>query len=145
MANADARLRADTMYTAVTDLPPAKRFILTHDDKGKSTVHSSPELKYYGYPGVGGTARSCTLTICFLTICICLTWLDAEKMIVQGKRVLISKQMRRAQHQRRSRAMTMSRATFPSTPLLLSQGETSFLPAAVATLLSVNSGPEWRV
>jgi hypothetical protein len=69
MANADPRLLADTMYTAVTDLPPVKRFILTHDEEGKSTVHSSPELKYYGYPGVGGTARSCqsSLHICSQT------------------------------------------------------------------------------
>ena len=60
MAENDARLAASQMYESVTILPPAKRHIITHNEEGKSTVHSSPTLQYYGYPGIGGTSRSCT-------------------------------------------------------------------------------------
>ncbi|KAI4714881.1 hypothetical protein J4E89_000564 [Alternaria sp. Ai002NY15] len=58
MAENDARLAASQMYESVTTLPPAKRHIITHNAEGKSTVHSSPTLQYYGYPGIGGTSRS---------------------------------------------------------------------------------------
>jgi hypothetical protein len=59
MAENDARLASSEMYESITSLPPAKRYIVTHNEQGKSTIHSSPALQFYGYPGVGGTARSC--------------------------------------------------------------------------------------
>ena len=68
MAENDARLAASQMYESVTTLPPAKRHIITHNAEGKSTVHSSPTLQYYGYPGIGGTSRSCTLSSTFYSI-----------------------------------------------------------------------------
>ncbi|CAN9285186.1 unnamed protein product [Alternaria alternata] len=58
MAENDARLASSEMYESITSLPPAKRYIVTHNEQGKSTIHSSPALQFYGYPGVGGTARS---------------------------------------------------------------------------------------
>jgi hypothetical protein len=44
----------------ITDLPPNKRYIATHDKDGKSIVHSSPPQMYYGQDGVIGMAHSCT-------------------------------------------------------------------------------------
>jgi len=46
---------------SVTSLPPNKRYICTHDAKGRSIVHSSPPQLYHGRGGVGGMARSCDL------------------------------------------------------------------------------------
>lgn len=63
MAENDARLASSQMYESVNSLPPAKRYIITHNEEGKSTVHSSPVLQYYGYPGIGGTSRSCTFLL----------------------------------------------------------------------------------
>jgi hypothetical protein len=42
----------------VTNLPPNKRYICTHDSSGKSIFLSSPEQIYRGAPGTGGVARS---------------------------------------------------------------------------------------
>ncbi|KAF2677211.1 hypothetical protein K458DRAFT_162372 [Lentithecium fluviatile CBS 122367] len=46
------------LSTSVTSLPPNKHYILTHDEKGRSIVHSSPPQLYHGRGGVGGMARS---------------------------------------------------------------------------------------
>jgi hypothetical protein len=43
---------------SVVDLPPVKRYIATHDANGKSIYTESPPQKYFGVPGVGGVARS---------------------------------------------------------------------------------------
>ena len=59
MANSDSRLQDTTMHPSVTNLPPNKRYILTHTATGKSTIHSCPPQQYYGHPSVGGAARSC--------------------------------------------------------------------------------------
>jgi hypothetical protein len=42
----------------VTNLPPNKRYICTHDSSGKSVFLSSPEQLYRGAPGTGGVAKS---------------------------------------------------------------------------------------
>lgn len=42
----------------VTDLPPSRRYICTHDSSGKSVLYSQPSQKYHGRSGVGGMARS---------------------------------------------------------------------------------------
>lgn len=55
---ADPKTIGDWTET-VTDLPPNKRYICTHDKDGKSVVHSSPPQLYHGRGGVGGMARSC--------------------------------------------------------------------------------------
>ncbi|KAF2256662.1 hypothetical protein BU26DRAFT_414936 [Trematosphaeria pertusa] len=54
---ADPKTIGDWTET-VTDLPPNKRYICTHDKDGKSVVHSSPPQLYHGRGGVGGMARS---------------------------------------------------------------------------------------
>lgn len=66
MANADARLAASQMHESVTSLPPSTRYIISHNESGKSVVHSSPALQYYGLPGVGGACRSCKFFFLFL-------------------------------------------------------------------------------
>jgi hypothetical protein len=46
------------MVESVTDLPPVKRYIATHDANGKSVYLDSPAQQYFPVPGVGGLARS---------------------------------------------------------------------------------------
>lgn len=41
-----------------TSLPPCNRYILGHDNSGKSIILPSPEQKYHGAEGTGGLARS---------------------------------------------------------------------------------------
>lgn len=41
-----------------TSLPPCKRYILGHDDAGKSIILPSPAQIYHGREGTGGLARS---------------------------------------------------------------------------------------
>lgn len=48
--------------TNVVDLPPNRRYILTHSASGKSIIHSSPDQLYHGRAGVGGVARSYSTT-----------------------------------------------------------------------------------
>ena len=47
-----------TSTTKPTSLPPCKRYILGHDDSGKSIILPSPEQIYHGREGAGGLARS---------------------------------------------------------------------------------------
>ena len=61
MTNTYRRNEQGGMLKSVSTLPPNKRYILTHDKKGKSIVHSSPPQLYWGVPTVGGVARSCML------------------------------------------------------------------------------------
>jgi quercetin dioxygenase-like cupin family protein len=44
--------------TKPTSLPPCKRYILGHDDAGKSIILPSPEQVYHGREGTGGLSRS---------------------------------------------------------------------------------------
>ena len=44
--------------TKPTTLPPNKRYILGHDEAGKSIILRSPEQLYHGREGAGGLARS---------------------------------------------------------------------------------------
>jgi hypothetical protein len=44
--------------TKPTTLPPNKRYILGHDEAGKSIILPSPEQLYHGREGAGGLARS---------------------------------------------------------------------------------------
>ncbi|KAH0831436.1 hypothetical protein AYO21_06434 [Fonsecaea monophora] len=46
------------MLQSVTDLPPVKRHIATHDANGKSVYLDSPAQQYFPVPNVGGLARS---------------------------------------------------------------------------------------
>ena len=53
MAENDARLASSEMYESITSLPPAKRYIITHNEQGKSTIQSpsldptDPDSKFY--------------------------------------------------------------------------------------------------
>ena len=47
-----------TTITKPTTLPPNKRYILGHDEAGKSIILPSPEQLYHGREGAGGLARS---------------------------------------------------------------------------------------
>lgn len=47
---------------SVTDLPPVKRHIATHDANGKSVYADSPPLQYFAVPETGGLARSYSVT-----------------------------------------------------------------------------------
>lgn len=47
-----------TSTTKPTTLPPNKRYILGHDEAGKSIILPSPDQIYHGREGAGGLARS---------------------------------------------------------------------------------------
>jgi hypothetical protein len=50
--------RKMTSTTKPTTLPPNKRYILGHDEAGKSIILPSPDQIYHGREGTGGLARS---------------------------------------------------------------------------------------
>ncbi|KAF1960084.1 hypothetical protein CC80DRAFT_489310 [Byssothecium circinans] len=51
-----------TFTEKATDLPPNKRYILTHDKNGRSVIHSSPPQLYKSVGDAGGLARSFATT-----------------------------------------------------------------------------------
>lgn len=55
--------RKEETVTSVSDLPPTKRYIFTHNAEGKSVIHSSPPLQYNPIPKTGGAARSCKYSL----------------------------------------------------------------------------------